>query len=213
MKHFTIMVLLSVITNTVFSQIDSIYTVSGNHARCKIIKEDSARVYFEMYNDKKQKIDTYLDKKDILRIQYGVKKPLTNSGINLGVGFGPSYGVIGTKMLIGKNNSGLIIGMGTTPLGKLTTNAGVQLSVKSVFVNFGYGAYGVIKPEDGPAEASYGMNINGGGMINLGKYRHWFLELALGLVLSRNNPSYFTNYEFFNSMGALGIGYRFESKN
>ncbi|MFO7659212.1 MAG: hypothetical protein R6W78_19295 [Bacteroidales bacterium] len=213
MKQFIILVLLSFITTAVFSQIDSIYTVNGKQIRCKIIKEDSSRVYLQMYNHKKQYLDTYIDKKDILRIQYGKKKPLTVSGINFGVGIGPSYGVIGTKMLIGKNNSGFIVGLGSTPLGKLTPNAGVQLSAKFFFVNFGYGAYGVIKPEDSPVMANYGMNLNTGVMINLGKYRHWFLEIALGIVLAEDQQLSYSSYEFFNSKGALGIGYRFESKN
>lgn len=134
---------------------------------------------------------------------------LPESYLNTGIGIGMNYGGFGVKTVIGRRNSGLLIGLGGVPGVGLGYEVGAQLGVKSFYVNCGYGIAGTHQINDRPAKPIKCMSVVLGGMINLNKSKDVFLDLGLGHTAGAPTVTYGPFEENLNSfIVVLGIGMR-----
>lgn len=133
-----------------------------------------------------------------------------DSYVDLGVGVGPNYGITGFKSVIGKNGSGLMVGIGSFD-GFTTFSIGAQARSKWWFVNASYAAFGSyefsgIFQEKGLLN---GLVVITGGQINLVNNK-LFLELGIGFH-GGSNVTFPVTGEKVDSGGlslGAGIGYR-----
>lgn len=138
---------------------------------------------------------------------------LPRSHINIGVGGGMNYGVLGVKTVIGYRNSGLLIGLGAVPGGVFGYEIGGQLAIESFYFNLGYGVSGVYQINDGPVEPIKCMSFIVGGMVNLNKKKNWFLDLGLGHTFGSETVEigpFKENNDAFTAV--IGIGVRLAAK-
>ncbi len=132
-----------------------------------------------------------------------------NFPISVGLGLGPNYGLLGIKTIIGKNNSGLLISVGS-PDGLPTGQIGLQIAkTNGFFVNAGYGAYGVIFENDN-RNVLLGAIIMVGAMHDLIRTRRLFLDTGLGIAFGGSYFSFFENKNIPVSSFTfhVGLGYR-----
>jgi len=193
---------------------DTLFMTNGEKLACKIFKEDSINYYFKIWTNG-ENVEINVQKVKVKSVFYkknNLIAPLETSYVNLGLGLGPSYGgILGTQVLIGKNNSGIILGLGNALKGHLGLSIGVQGAFKWFFVNLGYGPSGVYRYNNDPWVLNKGIYANFGGMIRLDKQKKWFLAIGLGFtngIEQRINSLTSGTYEYFNYRGSLGIGYR-----
>ncbi len=196
-----------------YSQNDTIFLKSGVNLNCKIDREDSSRIYFNFLNHGIN-VNSFVDKSDIIKVKYKTKEiiqPITSSYLNLGIGYGPSYGILGTKLILGTDNSGFTFGIGYTPHGLLAASFGLQGSIRWFFINFGIGSIGEYRFDNDSYKLAYGIYYDIGGLINLEKSKRWYLEVGLGNAFKFNidKPEFYSSYKDFNYYGSIGIGYRF----
>lgn len=123
-----------------------------------------------------------------------------NSIVNLGIGAGPNYGILGLKTVIGFKNNGLMFSAGTLER-ELFYTVGVQGSYKWLYYNFGYGSYGIARSYD-DKELIKGFIVSTGGMINIGRVKRMFIDLGVSFCTS-SNGQYGQNL-LFN----IGYGFR-----
>jgi hypothetical protein len=161
--------------------------------------------------DGKEK-ETFVNKIYVTSIKYGEAEAaniIENSSLNIGIGFGPSYGILGTRAILGYNDSGLILGMGYTPNGLFSKAIGFQITVKWFFASLGTGTIGEVQYKSGEMEVIEGGFFNLGVRLNLDKSKHYCLELGLGgvselVVNETDGPEKISKYT-----GSLGVSYRF----
>ena len=116
---------------------------------------------------------------------------------------------LGIKTIIGKRNSGLLIGFGKMPI-TYGYEIGGQLSYKWFYFNAGYGVSSTYQSADNVKGRLTAFNINIGGMFNLGKEKGTFIDIGTGGFLGADAYKLNRNYTT-NSSGlsfAFGIGYR-----
>lgn len=132
-----------------------------------------------------------------------------NLPLNVSLGIGPNYGILGVKTIFGNDHTGLLIGTGVLN-GKVAFNAGVQVSYKSMYLSAAYGDYSFFEN----AQYSYlvqGWSFNLGVNRDLSETKPLFMTFGIGLTLpALNKPWGFTEENEFNV--AAGIGYRFGIK-
>ena len=105
---------------------------------------------------------------------------LPDSHVTLGVGVGMPYGGLGSKVVIGYRNSGLMIGVGYMPTGLLGYELGGQISVESFYFNLGYGVAGTYQVNDEPVQPIKCGNFMLGYMVGLDKMKNVFLDIGIG---------------------------------
>src|SRR5688572_15992028 len=71
---------------------------------------------------------------------------LPDSFINVGIGIGGNYGLVGTKTVVGFKNSGLMVGLGRSHDGYLVYQIGGQISYKWAYATLSYG--GLVRQRD-----------------------------------------------------------------
>lgn len=125
-----------------------------------------------------------------------------NSVVNLGTGFGTTYGGLGAKAIIGYRNSGLLVGLGSIFGQGLGYSIGGQISAKWWYASISYGTYLAASRTqfgNGPAEVSIpvGAHFMTGAMINLGKPKRCFLDLGIGLSLGGTIKQY--TFSFYST--------------
>lgn len=112
---------------------DIIYQKNGSKVSCRILREDSASVYFDV-RLKDRYASTFLKKTEIDSVEY-----VTNTGpnkskveiVSIGMGMGLDYGGIGGNIaLFANNNIGVFGGLGYV-LGMVGYNAGFKLKLVS----------------------------------------------------------------------------------
>lgn len=117
-----------------------------------------------------------------------------NHYINIGLGIGQTYGGYGIKTIIGKNNTGVLLGAGRFSSNLIGYAVGFQLAYKVLYANANYGVVNSIV--DGSEEyyvlSRYYMV---GGMIDLGSKKDFIIDVGGG-----NSGYYFCLH--------LGIMYR-----
>lgn len=136
---------------------------------------------------------------------------------NFGLGIGTNYGVVGVKSVIGKNNSGVLVGIGSAGSGILGFEVGYQQAYKSWFANVGYGNYGYEKQGE-IASGLKAANLIAGYMIGIGKSgknipahkKKLFIDLGIGWFLWKENPEGFEPITNIN--GTIGICYRISGR-
>ena len=140
---------------------------------------------------------------------------LPNSTINIGVGAGANYGILGTKAVLGYKNSGLLVGLGFIPGtdGLIGYEIGAQVSSGAGYINVGYGVIGSEQITGGRWKTIKAGNFMLGGMISLGRSKRLFIDLGightfgaqstriLGETISNNGPVF-----------AAGLGLRLRNK-
>ncbi len=138
---------------------------------------------------------------------------LPDSHVNLGVGAGMPYGALGTKVVVGYRNSGLMIGLGYMPGGLLGYEIGGQLAIKSFYFNLGYGLSGTYQVNNGPVEPVKCGNFMLGYMVDLNKTKTVFIDLGVGHTIGAPTVEIGPFEE--NQGGvtfALGVGMRLAGK-
>ena len=105
---------------------------------------------------------------------------LPKSYVNVGVGAGMNYGILGTKTVIGFQNTGILIGMGYVPGGIMGYELGAQFSIDWFYINIGYGVIGSYQTNNDPVKPIMASNVLLGGMINVGQEKRMFVDLGIG---------------------------------
>lgn len=108
------------------------------------------------------------------------QSPIPESTFNLNIGLGQTYGGIGVKTLLDKNNSGLILGLGKFAPETLGYSIGAQVSKNAIYFNLNYGVLTMLSINNAPIVPKNGVSIMWGGMIGLGQEKRAFLDLAVG---------------------------------
>ena len=139
------------------------------------------------------------------------KSKIPNSTLNLGAGIGQPYGGIGIKTVMGKNNSGFLIGLGQFSPGILTYTLGGQVAVKAFYFDLNYGVVSTRRINNDPVEAVTAWSFLIGGMIGLGDEKRFFIDLALGHSFGAPK-TVLVNETYSNDATCVnvGIGCRFQ---
>ncbi len=135
---------------------------------------------------------------------------LPASYLNVGLGVGMNYGIIGTKTVIGYKNSGLLVGLGYLPGGFTGYEVGAQLGINWFFANFGYGTIGTYQVNNEDPQVTEAFNLMVGAMIGLGQSKRTFIDLGVGHTFGApaiESPLGEIEQNAFTI--ALGVGYRF----
>lgn len=132
--------------------------------------------------------------------------------LDLGIGLGPNYGLIGAKAVIGKKGTGLLIGLGNFD-GFTTFSIGAQITYQWWFASITYGPTGSYRVEfNGQVDKGLTESIVfiTGGRINLNPNKRLFLELGVGFTGSDDIPGGpFSSQESGGGVTAnIGLGYR-----
>jgi hypothetical protein len=148
---------------------------------------------------------------------YG-QQELPKSAMNVGLGLGPNYGIVGVKTVIGHKNSGVMFGLGYPPLAFTPSyQIGAQLSYEFLFFNIGYGHYAVLLDSyfREPILLS-GTTVVMGAMLSLNKKKSVFVDLGVGNTWANFNNLNFPRWYPFPPSNQftfiLGIGYRLTTK-
>ncbi len=213
-KNPIILLLVFLFSNLLNAQSDTIITKDGRKIACNIRDEEQTMVVFFLTAPDSAKIHT-MAKRDIKKIKYLKVKESEVKKIpflNISAGCGPAHGYLGLQTILGYNNTGLILGVGTTEYATpLAGTIGFQLAVKWFYVNAGYGTIGIEQTNNEPIVSIKGRYLNFGTMINLNKKKTFYLELAYGLVHydpPRINPYYIYTYRYETFGATLALGYR-----
>ncbi|MBI5538759.1 MAG: hypothetical protein HY951_01770 [Bacteroidia bacterium] len=150
----------------------------------------------------------------IIKISYGQEIHINsypNSIIDIGIGVGPNYGIMGFKTVLGYKGTGVMVGAGTIS-GMFAYEIGLQASAKWLFINIGYGVYGkstYVTYYYSYEDVISGLIINAGGKINLVKSKKLFLELGIGYGTGGKIESPYGPPRTIDGPSAvLGIGYK-----
>lgn len=143
-----------------------------------------------------------------------LKLPYPKSIIELGVGLGPNFGILGGQMLVGYKGCGVLGALGAFD-GLTTFAIGAQLSYEFLYFNVtratvgsftsGRGIYQEVKPV-------YGTVFMAGGKINLLRNKTLYLQLGIGYQVSSVYMYPFGPVDNSGASFALGIGYRMAFK-
>lgn len=139
--------------------------------------------------------------------------------MEFGLGLGMNYGLIGTKTVIGYNNTGILIGLGIFPgalfdiENALGYEIGFQVSKKWFYANVGYGVFGVHVNGTKVTPITAG-DVMIGAKINMGAAKRTFLDIGIGHTFGADPLSFYgTKIDQNGVNGVLGIGWRFTKKN
>jgi hypothetical protein len=183
---------------------------NGEIYSCKIINEDRNKVEFRTIINGKEK-ETFVYKIYVTSIKYSKAEPtniIEHSSLNLGIGYGPSYGILGTRAILGYNDSGLILGLGYTPNGLFSKAIGFQITFKWFFFNMGVGTIAEVQNNTEEMEIIEGLFYNFGARINLTKTKRYNLEIGLGNISKPNiKETYGSKYYYYR--GSIGLNYKF----
>lgn len=116
--------------------------------------------------------------------------PNITRNISIGFGVGPSYGIMGAKVLIGSDNSGLSLGVGSLLGSVPCMSFGGQLGLsKETYISFNYGSAMVVQVNNEPAEALTGAWLLFG--VKLADSKKVNLDFSLGHTFSVEKTEYF----------------------
>ncbi len=132
------------------------------------------------------------------------------STVSFSIGTGASYGGLGTQTVIGKQGSGLLIGLGAFPGGGIGYNLGLQIVIDDVFyLNGGYGTYAFFQPFVGEKTRENSINFSIGGLISLGPAKKTFINLGIGIIPNHSKSNFSGEAWFLNQIHpTLGIVFR-----
>ena len=134
------------------------------------------------------------------------------SMVNIGIGCGMNYGILGTKTVFGYKNSGLMIGLGIIPGGLFGYEVGGQFSYEFLYCNIGYGVFGTEQYLNEPATVLTAGGFHLGTMIGIGKAKQLFIDLNVGHTFGAPKRYIWgINIEMDVWNANIGIGYRFGS--
>lgn len=203
-KLFFIVIILLISLN--LNAQDTIVETSRERIPCKVLREDSSKVYFSFVRNGAE-ITTHLSKNEILSVHYG-KKPegqttetekkseklkevvAPTDVASVGVGFGMDYGgLLGASILVyPQRNIGLFLGGGYVVAG-IGFNAGIKLRIvgkksTSPFSPYLLGMYGynaaiTVTNATGYDKIFYGPTCGLGFDVKVGKARSNYLTIAL----------------------------------
>ena len=126
----------------------------------------------------------------------------TKSVVDIGFGVGFNYGMLGTKTVIGKNGSGLLIGLGYP--GAPAFEIGAQLSFSSnMYINVGYGSYAVVFSSSGGFGSYNGFGGVVGYKLGLGEAKKLYLDAGLGVLIAVGKGFSGTNGGITGGLGVM----------
>lgn len=126
---------------------------------------------------------------------------------NLSLGIGPNYGMIGSKSVIGKKHTGLMVGLGVVA-DKLAYQIGGQIGLGSFYINAGYGVYehSGFKDHNDVVE---GYVFNAGVVKDLVEGEPFFINFGLGYSFGGRAFNGLQSIPINAFNVAAGIGFRF----
>lgn len=139
------------------------------------------------------------------------KIPFPDNILDIGIGVGSNYGLIGARGIVGVKGTGVLLGVGYFD-GFTTFSAGLQYSQDYFFTSIVYGPFGSYYIDNyGDIDKGIleGLIISLGGRINLLKSKIMFLELGAGLFTGKGAP--LPNRESVNEGGLMinaGLNFR-----
>ena len=138
---------------------------------------------------------------------------LPDSRVTVGMGAGMPYGGLGSKVVVGYRNSGVLIGFGYMPTGLVGYEIGGQLAIQSFYINLGYGVSGTYQINGGSVNPIKCGNLMLGYMVDLDKMKKAFLDIGIGHTVG--SPTLQIG-PFEEKQGAvtfaLGLGLRLATK-
>jgi hypothetical protein len=140
------------------------------------------------------------------------KDKYPNSTVDLSLGIGTNYGILGAKSVIGYRGTGLMLGVGRIE-GLTTTCIGFQVTYLSWFANVSYATTGTYyinyfgREEEGLIKETAFLT---GARISLNAPKTLFLEVGVGISLGGEVPQPIGPADEVggNIQFGLGIGYR-----
>ena len=133
-----------------------------------------------------------------------------DSFLDLGIGVGSNYGILGVKTVLGYKGSGLLIGIGSVE-GQTTSSIGIQVAYKFFFVNIASSTVGIYRSEVGnqiDEGLVKGTSFIFGGRVNLNNTKRLFLELGLGFSSGDETDKFGNKVEMNGPAFNFGFGYR-----
>jgi hypothetical protein len=134
------------------------------------------------------------------------KPPYPKSIVDVGLGVGTNYGMIGAQAVVGYKGNGLLLAAGL-----LGWEIGVQGSYKWAFASVSYGTYNIASDGSG-IYGLHGIIIMAGGKINLVRSKKIFLEIGAGYA---GGDGVYLSHDYVPINGptaTLGFGYRIAKK-
>lgn len=136
--------------------------------------------------------------------------PYPESFLDLGVGIGSNYGVIGFKSVLGYKGNGLMIGVGSIE-GNTASSIGIQLAYKHLFLNIASSTLGYYRTERGllvDEGLVKGTSVIFGGRVSFDRAKRIFIELGFGFSSGEETDRFGQKIEMRGPSFNLGFGYR-----
>ena len=130
------------------------------------------------------------------------------SVVDVGVGFGLNYGLLGAQAILGYNGNGVLVAGGYFG-GEPTFELGLQLNYEYLFLNVGYGSYAVSSsPNSSNTSSLIGIIVAGGLKYKIPKNKNIFLQLG-GSFATGDGIRTPTGYQEISKVSiVVGLGYQ-----
>jgi hypothetical protein len=138
------------------------------------------------------------------------KTPYPKSIIDIGVGVGPNYGIVGGQMVIGYKGCGLLLALGSFD-GLNPYAFGFQVSEQWFFASFSRAVIGSSTWSNNHVEPIMGNILMLGGRINLIKAKTLVFQIGVGYRNSTIETPFGKESNDGITFG-LGLGYRIAFK-
>lgn len=147
--------------------------------------------------------------------QKSPRPPFPKSIIDVGVGAGTNYGMLGAQAIIGYKGCGILAAGGYVPGNNIGYQVGLQLTYKWVFANACYGTYTTVQYEGSDEIYTIeGLIVMVGGRINLVRSKKLFLQIGAGWAGGGTIYSGYGEIPVNGPTATIGINYRIAfSKN
>lgn len=202
MKSHLITVLIIFSSLSLYSQYSTFELINGDTINARVYDQDSLRFY--VYNKASKGEVFFVYKDSVLNIITGESLSLP---LDVSFGFGSSHGFLGVKTVIGKNNSGVFVGLGGTPHGLISPSIGIQGALNVFFGNVGYGSRGFYQFRNESYQLDMDIFYNIGFLFRFGEHKDYFVELAFGGIgINKKFDPGNRAFEYFNYNGTIAIG-------
>jgi hypothetical protein len=147
-----------------------------------------------------------------LSVNLSAQKEYPSSFLDVGIGAGTNFGMLGAQAVAGKNGSGFLAAIGTL-FGMPAWQLGLQLNSDWFFVSGSYGTYTIVKDEAaGKYSSIQGFIVLTGARIKFLKSKKFFFEIGLGWAGGGSFNSSAGSESVQGLSGTAGIGYRIGKK-
>lgn len=216
MNYLIIICTLLIFHTNIFSQ-DTLITKTDQIIRCKILKEDSAAIFFNFYRDGKS-IKTYIVRENIKEIKKISDNPLFSykpDVLTVGFGSGLDFGGLGMNYTIyPRKKIGLLLGGGASFAGlgytlglkfRLIENVNTKTFIPSITMMYGTNTFIWLRNNSEYNSTYSGFTIGFGFDIHSikDKLGYWSLNLFYPIRDEETN-------DYINEAKQNGMGFRGE---